>query len=366
MITTDSASGKEGRIAGLLTDKLEKLGFTVERDQAGDTFGGECGNLFAYLDGVLDGSVLFSAHLDRVPGGFGIKPREQDGILYSDGTTILAADDVSGICAVLEGLRVALAAGEPLPRIELLFTVGEEAGLFGSKAFDMSKLQSKLGYVFDSPGPVGRLINSAPGMYSLKAQITGRAAHAGSEPEKGINAAKIMCDMLSSLKQGRLDEKTTSNFPIITTGSTVSNVVCDRASFEGEARSRDKARLEDYVAYFERHCRKVAEQNQAGLELKKVCMFQPFLVPETHPCLAMMKKVMEELQIPCRIEGGGGAMDGNIYNENGIACIGVATGYAKNHTKEEQLVLEDFYRSGEAAAAIIKAYAKSCSRKPNT
>ena len=30
LITTDSASGKEGRIAGLLTDKLEKLGFTVE------------------------------------------------------------------------------------------------------------------------------------------------------------------------------------------------------------------------------------------------------------------------------------------------------------------------------------------------
>lgn len=76
-----------------------------------------------------------------------------------------------------------------------------------------------------------------------------------------------------------------------------------------------------------------------------------------------MKQAMEEIGIPCRVEYGGGAMDSNIFNANGIACIGVATGYTKNHTKEEQLVLEDFYRSGEAAAAVIRAYAKSCSRK---
>lgn len=362
-ITTDSASGQEGRIAELLTGRLEALGFIVTRDQAGDTFGGECGNIFAYRDGALDGSVLFSAHLDRVPNGLGIRPEERSGILYSDGTTILAADDVSGICAVLEGLRKVLEDGEPLPRIELLFTVGEEAGLYGAKAFEMSRLQSRIGYVFDSPGPVGRLVNAAPGMYRLKAEITGRAAHAGNEPEKGINAAKIMCDMISTLKQGRLDEKTTSNFPMISTGSTACNVVCDSAAFQGEARSRDKARLEEYVSYFERHCRKIADQNQAGLKLEKKCLFQPFSVAEDHPCLSMMKQVMAELEIPCIVECGGGAMDGNIYNENGITCIGVATGYTKNHTKEEQLVLEDFFRSGEVAAAIVRTYAKSCSPK---
>lgn len=362
-IMTDSASGKESEIAKLLSGRLKELGFMVIRDQAGETFGGECGNIFAYLDGAVDGSILFSSHLDRVSNGLGIRPVERDGILYSDGTTILAADDAAGICAILEGLRMVLADGEPLPRIELLFTVGEEAGLFGAKAFDMSQLQSRIGYVFDSSGPAGRLINAAPGMYMLSAEITGRSAHAGSEPEKGINAAKIMCDMISTLKQGRLDEMTTSNFPMISTGSTACNVVCDKASFKGEARSRDKARLEDYVAYFERHCRKAAEQNRAEIRIEKKCLFQPFIVEERHPCLQLMKQAMEELGIPCRAEYGGGAMDANIFNANGIACIGVATGYAKNHTKEEQLVLEDFYRSGEAAAAVIRAYVKSCSRK---
>ena len=44
LLTTDSAAGKENAIADKLTEKMEALGFTVTRDNAGETFGGECGN----------------------------------------------------------------------------------------------------------------------------------------------------------------------------------------------------------------------------------------------------------------------------------------------------------------------------------
>ena len=129
LLTTDSAAGKENAIADKLTEKMEALGFTVTRDNAGETFGGECGNVIAVREGELKGSLFLSSHMDRVPNGLGIKPVEKDGVLYSDGTTILAADDISGVCAILEGLRQVLAAGTPLPRIEVVFSVGEETGL---------------------------------------------------------------------------------------------------------------------------------------------------------------------------------------------------------------------------------------------
>ena len=45
LITTDSASGQESAIARLLIGKLEALGFAVTMDNAGETFGGECGNV---------------------------------------------------------------------------------------------------------------------------------------------------------------------------------------------------------------------------------------------------------------------------------------------------------------------------------
>lgn len=363
LLTTDSASGKETAIAALLREKLNALGFTVTTDNAGETFGGECGNVLGVREGELEGSLLLCSHMDRVPNGLGIKPVEKDGLLTSDGTTILAADDISGVCAILDGLRRVLSAGEPLPRLEVYFTVGEEAGLYGAKATDVSIFKSRIGYIFDSPGGVGRFVNGAPGRYQLGAEITGLAAHAGNEPEKGIDAAKTMCDLLSTLKQGRLDELTTANFPILFTGTKVPNVVCDFASFSGEARSRDLKRLTDYAAYFEDHCRQVAEKAGAGIKVIREKAFLPFLIPETDQVLTVAKAACEKLGLPCRVEVGGGGMDANIFNAQGMATIGVATGYTKNHTKAEQLVLADFYKSGELAAAIIETFAGDCESK---
>lgn len=363
LLTTDAASGKETAIAHLLTGKLEALGFTVSTDNAGETFGGECGNVLGVLEGQLDGSLLLCSHMDRVPNGLGIRPTERDGVLYSDGTTILAADDISGVCAILEGLRRVLASGKPLPRLEVYFTVGEEAGLYGAKATDVSIFRSRLGYIFDSPGRVGRFVTAAPGRYQLGAEIAGLAAHAGNEPEKGINAAKIMCDILSTLRQGRLDSVTTSNFPILSTGTNVPNVVCDFASFSGEARSRDARKLEEYVAYFAAHCRQVAGEQGAGLKIIKEQAFLPFQIPEDDDVVVIAKAACGKVGIASAFEPGGGGMDANIFNAQGMTTIGVATGYSKNHTKAEQLILEDFFQSGELAAALIETYAEHCESK---
>ena len=363
LVTTDSASGKEEAIAQKLMPKLEELGFTVSRDNAGDLFGGECGNVIGIREGELDGAILLSSHMDRVPNGFGIKPVEKDGIVYSDGTTILAADDLSGVVAILEGVRGALAAGKPLPRIEIVFSVGEELNLWGAKGMDVSMLKSRIGYMFDSPGRTGRVINGAPGRYDLDVEIFGKPAHAGNEPEKGIDAAKIMCDMISTLKQGRLDFESTANFPILKTGSTARNVVCDYAMFQGETRSRSRQKLLDYVAYFEDHCKKVAEAAGAEIKITKYEGFLPFLIPEDDEVMVVVKKACEAVGIECKVEVGGGGMDANIYNAKGMFTVGVATGYSKNHTKNEQLILEDYYKSGELAQKIIETYAERCESK---
>ena len=363
LVTTDSASGKEEAIAQKLMPKLEELGFTVSRDNAGDLCGGECGNVIGIREGELDGAIFLSSHMDRVPNGFGIKPVEKDGIVYSDGTTILAADDLSGVCAILEGVRGAIASGKPLPRIEVVFSVAEETNLWGAKGMDVSLLKSRIGYMFDSPGHTGRIINGAPGRYDLDVEIFGKPAHAVNEPEKGIDSAKIMSDMLSTLRQGRLDFEPTANFPILKTGSTARNVVCDYAKFEGETRSRNRQKLQEYVAYFEEHCTKVAKDAGAEIKITKNEGFLPFLIPEDDEVLVVAKAACEAVGVECKIEVGGGGMDANVYNAKGMFTVGVATGYSKNHTLNEQLILEDFYKSGELAQKLIETYAATCESK---
>ena len=128
LMRIDVSSGQETEIAEHLVKKLEQMGFAITRDEAGATFGGVCGNILAVREGERDGVVCFCSHMDRVPGGIGIKPVEEDGILRSSGDTILAADDLSGVAAILEGVRQAIESGKALPKLEILFTVGEEAG----------------------------------------------------------------------------------------------------------------------------------------------------------------------------------------------------------------------------------------------
>ena len=140
-------------------------------------------------------------------------------------------------------------------------------------------------------------------------------------------------------------------------------MVCDLASFKGEARSRDLQKLEDYVAYFEDHCNAVAKKHNVGIQLEKIQNFLPFLIPEDDQVLQVAKAASEKLGLDYRVEVGGGGMDANIYNAQGMATVGVATGYTKNHTKAEQLVLEDFFRSGELCQTLIETFAESCASK---
>src|SRR5205807_9695401 len=112
------------------------------------------GNLVAALPG--EGTpLLLNAHMDRVPPGLGHQPILRDGILYSDGTTNLGADDAAGIAIILEVVRRTLEQQLPHPPLVLVFTVQEEAGLCGASNFDRSAWPVKGCSVVDNPYEAG-------------------------------------------------------------------------------------------------------------------------------------------------------------------------------------------------------------------
>ena len=144
LVSIDAISRNEREIADSVKVKLAELGCRVEEDDAATHIGGNTGNIYAVLDGTIEGSILLSAHLDRVANGYGIKPRIDGSRIVSDRTTILAADDISGVVAILDGVRRIKESGKPHPRIEIVFTVCEENGVLGSKYLDYSKIKSKV------------------------------------------------------------------------------------------------------------------------------------------------------------------------------------------------------------------------------
>src|SRR5438093_4798843 len=184
-----SPPGEERAVADRVQRYLRDCGLSPDEDAAGPTVGSTMGNLYARLEPTADGEPIFlCAHLDTVPPTDEIEPVVEDGVVRNARPTILGADDKAAVAAMLEGTRRVLAESRPHAGIELLFTPKEEVGLLGAAAFDHSRLDARVGYVYDQAAPIGDVILGAPHSHALEVRFHGRAAHSGMYPEEGRSA----------------------------------------------------------------------------------------------------------------------------------------------------------------------------------
>lgn len=186
--------------------------------------------------------------MDTVAPGNEIKPVIKDETIYSDGTTILGADDKAGIAIMFEIIHLLKERKLAHGTIEFIISVGEESGLVGANAFNVQQLSSSFGFVLDTGGPVGSITVGSPTQYRIEAILTGVTAHAGVAPEKGVSAAQIAASAIHQMKLGRIDAETTANIGFIN-GGVATNIVMDRLEIIAEARSVNVDSCEAQVAH---------------------------------------------------------------------------------------------------------------------
>jgi len=353
LVKTNVQSRNERAIADLLKQKLTDLDCEVTEDGVGQLINGNTGNIIARLRGDdAVPAVLLSAHMDRVKKGDNIKPIVSENKITSDGNTILAADDVAGIAAILDGVRQVKEADIPHGDIEIVFSVCEEQGVLGSRHLDFSRLKAKLAYVFDSPGGVGRIVNQAPSKSKIRVQVHGRSAHAGNEPEKGLNAIKVAAAALMQVEDGRINESLTANYGVIQGGSII-NVVCDAVEILGEVRSTVTAQMRQYSDTIKQTFSAVAQQYGTTIDVEVEELYERFYVKPEEEVAQIAKRALQSIGAEVRFTPGGGGMDANNFNKAGIKAIGLASGYSKNHTLNEEVSIPDLIKSGDLVKEII-------------
>ena len=352
---------QERPVFEMLRAKLEALGFTVEEDDAGEKLGGNCGNLWAFLPGNKVGavSVLLSAHMDGVEPCGGTTVVQKDGVLYSDGTTILGGDDKSGVVAILEGVRMLVEEKAAHGDIQILFTIAEEGGVNGSRCMDRSKLKAQVGYALDGEGAPGEIVIGAPGQYRYKISVHGKKAHGGLEPEKGINAIMIAAKALAEVKRyGRIDEETTCNIGVIG-GGVATNVVPDLVEIEGDVRSRNNEKLEaireEVVSTICNAVEKYGAKVTAEVEHK----YSSFLIDTESTVVKLAKSACAMYGFAPDITQTGGGSDANFLNAYGVPCVILGTGMQNVHTVEEFIKEEDLYNSALMVYGILQAACKN-------
>jgi tripeptide aminopeptidase len=329
-------------MADRVRSDLEALGLSVREDGTAEKIGGNAGNLFTELapSGEARRWITLSAHLDAVPPGYGEDPYIDGEVIRSRGR-ILSADDRAGVAMILELLDEL--RRDPLGGlgVQAIFSVAEETGPIGSRHIAPEEVKGDMILVLDTAGSPGQLNTASPHAKKFRCTFRGRAAHAGVEPEKGINALVMAAAVAGRIPSGRLDADTTFSFTVLHAG-TSTNVIPAEAILEGETRSFREGEVDRLLERLEEDCRWEAREGGGSVEIQVVEKFPPFHLGEDHPLVQGLVRAAEACGFRPEPRRKGGGSDANIFNQMGIPAVNLAVGYRKGHCPEEHLVVSDF------------------------
>ena len=353
----DSPSFAEAEIAEYLHKRFEKLGATIEYDQAGAKIGSTANNMIARIPGSKPGApFILSGHMDTVTPAENVQPVLKDGIFTSAGDTILGSDDKAGLTEIIEAIEVLKEKNIPHVDLEIVITICEEQGLLGAKQFDYTKLKGKQGIALDTSG-VDIIINKAPSANRFKIDIFGHEAHAGICPEQGISAIKIAANAIARLELGRIDKQTTANIGAIQ-GGQATNIIPKEVTLIGEVRSHNpeilRAKTEEIIRIVEEEVMQASVANnpsgkQASMAMELNEDYPAMYVDNDARVIQLLLEAGDALGRPQSIHSAGGGSDANIFNANGIEMVILACGMDKVHTVHEQVKVADM----EAVSALI-------------
>lgn len=360
LVSVPCPSKDERQEAELIMRKLKELGIEAEMDDAGEKAGGTCGNVWAYIKGNCPQApvLFFEAHMDSVAPTTGTKVVRKGGVLYSDGTTTLGGDDKVGIAAALEAVRAIKEDKLPHGDIQLCFTIGEEIGCLGVVHMDKAHIKADFGYCLDIGGELGEIVYAAPKLYELFVKVTGKAAHAGIAPEKGINAIMLAAEALHRLPgYGRIDEETTLNVGVFHAG-VGNNVVAPQADFVVDMRSLNVEKLEKLK---DEVCAVITAAVEEGggkveIDVKEGC--PAVAVARDHDCIKLAQEAAANLGRESVLKTTGGCSDGNYLCGYGLPCALLATGMSNVHTTEEYLKEDDLFGTAQWVYEIIRLAAE--------
>ena len=295
-------------------------------------------------------SLAFACHADTVKPGIGIQPIIKDGIVRSNGQTILGADDKGGIAMVLEMLRSA----EKHPPLEFIITRCEEIGTEGSSNMDYSLISSKMAYVLDEES-ITEIVIGAPTKFAFYVEYSGVSAHA-SEPENGVSAIIPAAKAVARMKLGRLDQETTANVGVIEGGQVV-NGIPDKASVIAECRSCNHDKAVALAKEMENIFRSTAEEFGTKVDIKCVIKYYAFRLSESAKVVTLAIDALSKNGIKAQTKVITGGLDANNMNKHGIDTATLGVGFRDIHTKSEHLVISDMEKVTKSIIDLVEGLA---------
>jgi len=327
-------------LADLMTRVLGKPPTIIESDRGPHV----------HWKGSNDTKVLIVGHHDTVfpLGTVARRPYSREGNV-GRGPGIF--DMKAGIVQAIYGV----AAVKEWYHTEILITADEEVGSHASRALLEERAKAAGAVLVLEPSADGGALKIArKGTGTFNVTITGRAAHAGLEPEKGINALVELAAQVPRIAALARPEVGTTVTPTVAKAGTADNVVPDSATIAVDVRCvipEEKDRLEREMSAL------TATLAGARVEVSGGMNRPPLHESMTRDLFAIAERVARDYGI-AGLQGVavGGGSDGNITAAVGVRTLdGLGAVGAGAHAETEHVRLDLMPERAALVAGLVQA-----------
>jgi glutamate carboxypeptidase len=299
--------------------------------------------------------LLLTGHMDTVFAAdhpFQSQRWLDDETLIGPGT----ADMKGGIAVIL----AALAAFERSPAAasigyDVMINSDEEAGSLSSAPLIAALAKGKLAALTYEPSalPDGTLAGARGGSGNYSLIVTGRAAHAGRNPEDGRNAILAAAALALGLKALERDGLTIN--PARIEGGSANNVVPDHAVLRFNIRPREISLAEAFERDVTRLIADISAAHDVSIHRHGGISRPPKpLTPTAERLFGLVKDCGAALGQPIRWQSSGGVCDGNNIAACGVPVVdtmGVRGGSI--HSSDEFLIVPSLAERAKLSALVL-------------
>jgi len=342
------------QVAGRVAGWLAELGARVDRiPHRPENAEPQLGDL---VIGHLDGEgprILLIGHMDTVfdPGTVALRPYHAEGRrAYGPGVTDMKAGLLAGLHAIAALHEVGVR-----PAITFVANPDEEIGSpFSTPHIRDLATEHDAAFVLECARANGDIVSARKGIADLEVTLTGRAAHAGVEPEKGRSA------ILEAARQVVALHALNGRWPNVTVnagvihGGTRPNVVAAECSIELDLRATNVADFDTASAAVEEI---VTNPTTDGVSatLRQIAGHPPMeKSPASGRLVALAQEIAAELGYSVNDAATGGASDANTTAAAGLPSLdGLGPVGGDDHSIDEWLDLDSIVPRTTLLAGLL-------------
>ena len=305
------------------------------------------------------GKILLIGHIDTVFGNQASEMSLKDGKISGLGVI----DMKGGIALIHKVLQeISRSPGtDALENIRVVLNDDEEIGSPGSRVVLKQLAQDAKAILIYEPGlPGGSVITAQAGVQWLKLTVHGRAAHAGLEPENGLNAClELAHKIIKIAKLNQYSRHLTVN-PGVIEGGSVPNTVCEKASVIIDVRYLNPSDLDGVVKKISTIQNTHSIHNRVlniapTADVTTLVSLPPLPEQSSTRLFGELVNAGNSIHQSIRSEAVGYASDGNHLASLGYPIlVGLGPFGGGMHTASEFMTVESFDQRVELSAALLK------------